>query len=195
MKYYVILLALGLVHLSPSDASETGMARRSSDNTKCAAALAYINAVISDKSGKQFVFSDDWESVSYPLTAGGWFLPGRGTRGPAPPRSMLIAAKRQGGRSAIKYCPSIQVRLKEGKIPFGVEAVSAAVKTARGRDFRYNVEIVGVSIPTLSKNGTEAVLYSSQVSGPLAGGAYIYYMKCSSLGKWSIISYNVLTTA
>jgi hypothetical protein len=192
MRYHTILLAMIMTSASSLFANSV---HGSNDDMRCAVALAYIETVLSGESGKQVVFSDEWESVSFPMTAGGWSTPERRTRISAPPRSLLAEAKRRGGQSAIKYCPSIQTRLTAAGIAYGPKVVSAIANTARGKDFRYKMEIVGVSIPVISRDKTKAVLYSSQVSGPLAGGASVYYMKRSASGKWVVVGSKLVTTA
>lgn len=192
MRYYVGLLAMVM---TPTPPLAAGTVHRIGDDTRCSVALAYIETVLSGERGKQLVFSDERESVSYPLTAGGWSVPEHGTRSPAPPSSLLAEARKRGGQSAVKYCPSIRARLSVAGIAYGSKAVADASKTARGRDFRYNVKIIGVSTPVVSDDKRKAVFYSSQVSGPLAGGAYVYYMKRSPLGKWIVVGSKVVTTA
>lgn len=192
MRYYTALLAMVM---APTSSLTAISVHQSSDDMRCEIALAYIETVLQGKSSKHFVFSDEWESVSFPLTDRGWSAPERGVRISAPPSSLLAEAKKRGGRSAIKYCPSIQAKLNAAGISYGSKAVADVANTVKGRQLRYKMEIVGVSIPVISIDKTKAVLYSSQVSGSLAGGAYVYYMKRSTSGKWIVVGSKLVTVA
>jgi hypothetical protein len=74
--------------------------------------------------------------------------------------------------------------------------VSRTTIQVDGIDKHDNKEVrIGITLPVMSPRKKSAILFSSQVSGPLAAGIYAYYMRYSSQKGWIVVSSKSLAVA
>lgn len=173
----------------------TGKTSTQIENSRCEVALTYVEGVLSTEKGKALVFSNGIENVHQLFNEEGWFPTQEGKQVSIPPRHLLSKAAESEAKSAIAACPMIRNKLSREQIPFGARAVRNVARTAKERDFKYRAVIIAVSLPIVADDETRAVLYSSRVSGPLAGGAYIHYLKRLPSGAWVVVASKTVAVA
>ena len=90
-------------------------------------------------------------------------------------------------RSAVAVCRSVQDTLQKHKIAFGKKAVEKAQQFKPGTAL-FKADVTYVSMPVLFQDGRTAVLVSSSVAGPTAGGGYLQYLQRLPTGQWVVVS-------
>jgi hypothetical protein len=73
--------------------------------------------------------------------------------------------------------------------------ISASTIEVDGIDKHAKEVRVGITLPVVSPTKKSAILFSSQWSGPLAGGIYAYYMTYSPKKGWVVASSRSLAVA
>lgn len=165
-----------------SAASTTG------DELQCEVALSFIDNLLAEKPDRDFVFSEGLEGMPSSNPRGHWVAEDTQRRVARPPMPLLYRARKEGGRSAIQSCSSVRDRLRFQKIAFDAEAVDRAAKSKAPNNFDYNYTIIGMSLPVVSATKDGAILYSSQTSGPMNAGGYLFYLKKDRAHRWRIIA-------
>jgi hypothetical protein len=160
---------------------------------RCEIALAYADALLDQLHGK-VVFIREGEQAYSRLSKRKWFLED-GSPAVSPPRPLLRSANRRGRVDALSLCPSMAAELN--KIVRGRRIVVSrstievdAVDGHAGEQVR-----VGITLPVISRRKDCAIIFSSQVSGPVAGGIYAYYMTRTSEKGWVVVSSKSLAVA
>lgn len=152
---------------------------------KCAFASRYV-AHVQGQGTKKVVFSTFPERIGESADIGGW--DGSTTIGPVrPPRELIVQLIGQHGISALVSCPMLTARLRAKGMGVGQKAVAQSLDAGGGA--AYTPPVVGVSLPSLSDDGNEAVLASSYVFGiEGAGSGDLIYFRRDSSGKWAVVS-------
>jgi hypothetical protein len=107
--------------------------------------------------------------------------------------SLDLSAKfiAQGGASALRHCRSVRNFLTDQHIPYGPGAVKRARGSVAGPGISgpvFDAEIVGLTVPAVSEDGTQALLSSGSDSGVhMASGNY-YYLRPDDDGIWRVRS-------
>lgn len=152
----------------------------------CTVAVRFTEGWSRERGGNPVVFSDEPESsVPRPLPAAWRLL--SGDPGGAPSPSTLRTAGTLPTASAVARCPALRALLDRGRIKHGADAIKAAVD-GRGADDSYPIEIFSLSLPSVSADGTEALVATGTVWGPEAGGGQILLLKRQADGSWHAVS-------
>lgn len=152
----------------------------------CEVSLAFVKGLVGRNRSKTLVFTseDDGPYISG-LTGLHWVsrLSGNGTA-PAPPRALIRKLERQGELSSVSRCASIRTFLTSRSIAFGPAAVRRAQKLSK--DFKWQAEIVGVSLAVVDDAGQSALLSSSGASAPLAASGAIHQLDHDGATNWHV---------
>lgn len=160
---------------------------------RCKIAIAYADVLLSQLHDR-VVFTQEGEQAYSHLSAGGWFSED-GSPSVSPPGYLLRAANRRGRVDALSSCPSMARELRKTAHNRRV-VVSGSTVVVDGIDKHDNKEIrVGITLPVMSPTKKSAILFSSQMSGPLAAGMYAYYMTYSPKKGWVVVSSKGLAVA
>jgi hypothetical protein len=160
---------------------------------RCKIALAYANALI-EQLDNRIVFTHEGGQAYSRINAQGWFAED-GSPSASPPVALLTTANRRGRVDAMSSCPMIGEALKNSSKGRRVSVSKSMIKVS-GIGKRDSKETkVGITLPVISTDRESAILFSSQVSGPLAAGAYAYYMRRSPKSGWIVVSSKPLTIA
>ncbi len=194
------LLSCLLLLILAASSNELAAASKSAlssgnDDIRCRVAIFFINNLIAEKPQRALVFSDIPEDTFPSAKGGNWFSNEMNQRVAGPPVFLLNGARKEGGQSAIQLCSSVKQRLRAEKISFGAEAVENAINSKASNSFDYAYNVVGVSLPVVSATQDRAVLYSSQTSGPLIAGRYIFYLKKDRKRVWRIVASKVIAVS
>ena len=136
------------------------------------------------------VFTDTAESLPDRLDQGQWNSSTPKKASPTPSPELLGALKAGGGVSAIKMCANVRVFLDRKGVLYGSRAVAEA--TAIEKDGNFHATVLGVSMPVISHDGAYALLASSAVSAPEAGGGFLQYLQHQTTGKWIPVDWSPL---
>lgn len=96
----------------------------------------------------------------------------------------LFAGK---GKSALTACPALGRKLTSQGIPHERDGRPHAIERVGPDHESYGTEIVGVSLPVVSDDGSIALLGASSVSGTEAGGGEIVRLRRTLGGGWQIV--------
>lgn len=152
----------------------------------CTIAVRFTEAWLGERGGGPVVISDAPESAPPRPVPGAWRSPS-GAPGEAPSSSMMAAAATLSADSAVARCPALRAYLERARIPYGASAVKA-VAEGRAPGDSYPAEIFSLSLPSVSADGTEALVATGTVLGPEAGSGAILLLKQQSGGSWRVVS-------
>lgn len=153
---------------------------------RCKVALAYANALLSQLHDR-VVFTDEGEQAYFRVSAGGW-LTEDGSPSISPPADLLRTANRRGRVDALSSCPSMARGLKRASGDRRLVSYRSRIEVDGNGRRDPNEVGVGITLPVISSDNKSAILFSSQVSGPLAGGIYAYYLRYSARNGWVVVS-------
>jgi hypothetical protein len=83
--------------------------------------------------------------------------------------------------------------LDDRHIGYGSKAVDAVNSSDPSVTFKASIETI--SMPVVSVDGKLALLASSGVSGPLAGGGFLQFLKRQAGGSWKAVGSSPLWVA
>lgn len=186
----ILCLGLALLLTSTACAKQPPVEARID---RCKIVLAYADALIAQLDNR-IVFTDEGRQAYSHISEQGWFTDD-GSPSTSPPVALLTIANREGRVDALSSCPMIGEGLKKSSYGRRVSVYKSKIEiSAIGkRDSRKTV--VAITLPVISTDNKLAILFSSQVSGPLAGGAYAYYMRYSPEAGWIVVSSKSLAVA
>jgi hypothetical protein len=153
---------------------------------RCAVALAYIDVLLARPSKIPRVFSIQQESAPDLPKPRDWMDTHLERRGASPSQALLRQLSNDTGQNAVVSCASVRKSLDRRHIRYGDSAADEAARTFTGSSYRS--EILSVSLPVISRDGKEALLTSSSVSGPLAAGGSLEYLRRQPSGGWAVVS-------
>ena len=185
-----MLFGASLVSASPS--STRGVLAESKEE-RCRVAIAFADTLLAQLPGR-VVFAAEGEQAYSSLDARGW-LSDSGNPAPIPPSTLLEAANRRGRLDAMSLCPLFYShfggphRERRGVISGSSIEVTAIDPSSQ------NKTTVSITLPVISSSRNSALLFSSQVSGPMAGGSYAYFLQNRPKKGWVIVSSKSLTVA
>jgi hypothetical protein len=182
-----ILLTPLLLSCSP-DAPDKSKAQAAAPvDDACTVAVRFVDHWLHQlRGGRPVVFSDTPDITPNSPAPGPWFKL-TGEYGEAPPAAMLANGVDRPRDSAVARCPALRAYLDRAKIPYGAKAVAAATDNADG-DNAYPADILGLTLPSVSQDGTRALTTTSFQSGPLSGLGQFFLLKRQGDGGWPPIS-------
>jgi hypothetical protein len=150
----------------------------------CEASAAFVAYTLAEAGSRPLAFSTHQMVVEFGNAK--WADP-KGD-GPAkhPPGDLAGLLNGRMPADAVSACPAVQSLLAAHGVAFDPAAATAATQLDGKRSYRATV--VTVSVPVLSHDGKQAVLASSQVSGPLAGAGSVFYLQRDGAGHWTVVS-------
>lgn len=170
--------------------SANAEARTSSDvgHARCEVTISYLRAKLSEANDREsFVVSNEAIYIPDGIIGKKW-VSESGRKALNPAKHLLAKFIRDGVGNALTTCPSMSNYLSSAKIPFGKDAVDENLRSIGNGRFRYRSTIVTISKAYLSRSKSEAILYYSGTSGPMAGGDFLYYLRKLRSG-WRVVSF------
>lgn len=158
----------------------------------CDVAAAYANNLIVEAKGHPIVFTTADQSFVGPISGGDWWTidEKRPRSAKSPPLVLVKKLEVQGNLNAVARCPSVRSLLDQQHIGYGSKAVDAADSGDSGKLFTASINTI--SMPIVSADGKQAVLASSGVSGPLAGGGFVQFLERQPNGIWRVVAVSPL---
>lgn len=189
------LAAIPLSILTSACGSTATPSRPNPAAIACDVAAAYAQIVIEKADGKPVVFTTDDQPFSAPVVGGEWWkMEGELPRAvAAPPAALVKRLEDQGNRNAVSRCSSLRKLLGSRQIGYGRQAVDAVNSSDPSRLFKASIQTI--SLPVVSEDGRQAVLASSGVSGPLAGGGFLQLLERQDTGQWKVVAFSPLWVA
>jgi hypothetical protein len=187
---HLIFFGLALLLASPILAQRPPAEVRAE---RCKVAIAYASALLTQLHDR-VVFTNEGEQAYSKLNKGGWFSE-NGSLSASPPNNLLRLANREGRTDALSLCPSMATEIRKVAYDRTVVITGSNIDVNRTASSVSRRIIVSITLPVVSTNKKSAILFSSQVSGPLAGGVYAYYMRYSSKKGWVVASSKRLAVA
>lgn len=158
----------------------------------CEVAAAYADIVIAEAKSRPVVFTASDEPFTSPIAGGEWWKMDRErpTSVTAPSAALVKRLEDQGNRNAVARCSSVRKLLDSRRIGYGSKAVDAVNSPDPAELFKAIIH--NISVPVVSADGKKAILVSSGVSGPLAGGGFLQLLEKQPDGKWEVIAFSPL---
>lgn len=163
----------------------------------CTVAIDFIKAVVKAHAASRYsesplVFSDEADPMKIRAARGDrWHNSDASGEPELPSKELLDKFEARGGESAIRQCRSIRNFLTDQHIPYGPGATKRARNSISGPGISgpvFDAEIVRLTLPVVSEDGTEALLSSISESGVhMALGRY-YYLRSDDEGAWRVRS-------
>jgi hypothetical protein len=155
-------------------------------------AAAYAEIIITEAKNQPVVFTADDHSFRSPIIDNGWWkmIGERPHPATPPPASLIKRIENQGTRNAVSHCASVRKLLDSRLIRYGSEAVDAVNTSDPSKAFMASIETI--SLPVVTADGRQAVLASSGVSGPLAGGGFLQFLERQADGRWKVSAFSPL---
>lgn len=183
MRRAWILLSCVLPCCSPGGTAADAPATARLDDA-CTVAVRFTESWLRERGGKPVILSDEPESALPRPGAGGWWMPAGGA-GEAPSPALLNATLSKD--SALARCPALRAYLEHARIPHGAGAVRAAV-AGLGAEDSYPAAIFSLTLPSVSADGTEALVATGLMLGPEAGGGELLLLRRRPDGGWRAVS-------
>ena len=102
-----------------------------------------------------------------------------------PPKPDLITRVQQRAPvAALGACASFRSYLTKHHVRYGRAAVSAA--TGAGKEI-YDVEVLRLSLPVVSRDGTEAIAIEETAASDVEGGVYGVLLRRQPGGAWIVV--------
>lgn len=184
-----ILLVSLLVSCSPqaSDKAKKADAAARPMDDACTVAVRFVEGWLRDRhSDRPVVFSDAADTTPNNPAPGPWFK-FTGEYGSAPAPELLAKGPEMVRDSAVARCPVLRAYLDRAHISHGAKAVAGIVAGASGADV-YRADVLGISLPSLSPDGSQALAITSIQSGPLSGLGQFFLLERQDDGGWTAIS-------
>lgn len=161
----------------------------------CEVAAAYVQTVIAKAKNRPIVFTTNDEPFDAPFAGGQWWkMTGELPKAATPPPAALVKRlEDQGNRNAVSHCLSVRKLLDDHHIGYGPKAVDAINSPDPSELFKATIHTI--SVPIVSANGKQALLGSSGVSGPLAGGGFLQLLERQPGGEWKVVAFSGLWVA
>lgn len=193
MRFALGMLLLPLLPSCSPDAPGTpegGATPRADD--ACTVAVRFVDSWLDQRRGtRAIVFSDAPDTTPVNPAPGPWFKP-TGEYGDAPARALLDKGQEMPRDSAVARCPTLRAYLDGAHIRYGAAAVAQTANAPDGQSL-YPADILGVTLPTLGADGTEALTMTSFRSGPQSGQGRFFLLKRQRDGTWPAISLQTLS--
>lgn len=182
----LLALYLSVLLLSACGTGAGGGVQAARPSPECALAESYIASFPSVQKRDRVVFTDADERLPDEPALGAWTeVQGQEPQPvPAPSAALLAATKLKAGVSAVRACANVRALLDRQGIHYGSDA---AYMATRGEGELFGAAVLGVALPSLSADGTEAVLAVSERAGRLFGSGNIEHLKRKRDGTWTIV--------
>jgi hypothetical protein len=182
----VTLCASLLLSCSPGTPDKPAAAAAQGDDA-CTVALRFTETWLAEtRSSRPLVFSDAPDATMDLPGGGPWTrMNGPGEQAPSP--EMLEAAGDLSRDSAVASCPALRAWLDRQHVPHGEKAVSEVVGEPNGTD-SHRADILGLTLPVVSPDGTEALTVTSYTTGPLSGVGQLFLLQRQPDGSWRAVS-------
>lgn len=184
--------ALCCLMLAGTTSPSTQRPDKATLRVSCEASLAFIKDFVDRNRRKTLVFTSEDDGPYIGGLAGlHWVGHLSGDRRVSePPRTLLKRLERQGELNSVSRCAEIRAFLDSRSIAYGPHAVGRAQKLSK--DFKYDAQVVSVSLAIVGNASQTALLSSSSVSAPLAAAGAIYQLDHDSASKWHVTKSAIL---
>lgn len=182
-----MLLVPFLSSCSPEAADKPkGVATAPADDA-CTVAVRFVDSWLKQRGGgRPVVFADTPNSLPNDPAPGPWFKLS-GEYGEAPSSAMLDRGPQMPRDSAVARCPSLRAYLDHAHIRHGAQAVADTASDPDG-DNIYAADILALTLPSLSPDGTQALTMTSSQTGPLSGQGQFFLLKRQTDAGWPAVS-------
>lgn len=188
MRFALGMLLLALLSSCSSGSpgkSKADMAAAVDD--ACTVAVRFVDSWLKRRSGgRPVVFSDTPDSLFNSPAPGPWFKL-TGEYGTTPSRALLAKAPEMTRDSAVARCPSLRAYLDRAHIPYGAKAVADTTRAPDANSL-YPADVLGVTLPSVSPDGSQALTMTSFQSGPMSGIGQFFLLERQPDGGWPAVS-------
>ena len=172
---------------SPGDPGKSKGAAAVPIDDACTVAVRFVDHWLGQlRAGRPVVFSDTPDVTPNSPAPGPWFKL-TGQYGAAPMPALLEKGADMPRESAVARCPALRAYLDRAKIRHGAAAVAETVAHADG-ERAYPADILGLTLPSLSPDGRQALTMTSVQSAPLSGLGQFFLLERQDNGGWPVIS-------
>lgn len=188
MRFALGMLFLPLLPSCSPDASDKPKAAATvAVDDACTVAVRFVEHWLGQlRPGRPVVFSDTPDVTPNSPAPGPWFKL-TGQYGEAPARDLLEKGQDMPRDSAVARCPALRAYLDRARIRYGAKAVAETVAHADG-EHAYPADILGLTLPSLSPDGKQALTMTSFQSAPLSGLGQFFLLERQDDGGWPVIS-------